>query len=78
MASSIVSGGNVTAGLCSVALANMDPNESWKYLFLIGATPAFLCIFIMVRLREPEKWVRAKAASKRSVAKQWARTRVFL
>lgn len=56
--------GNVTAGLCSVALAQMDPNVSWKYLFLIGATPAFLCIFIMVRLREPEKWVRAKQASR--------------
>ncbi len=55
--------GNVTAGMISVAFAKVDPNISWKYLFLIGATPAFLCIFIMVRLREPEKWVQAKKAS---------------
>jgi MFS family permease len=55
--------GNVTAGLCSVALSEVDPNVSWKYMFFIGAAPAFLCIFIMVRLKEPEKWVRAKQAS---------------
>lgn len=56
--------GNVTAGLLSVALAKVPAAESWKYLFLIGAGPAFLCIFIMVRLKEPEKWVLAHQASK--------------
>ncbi len=55
--------GNVTAGLCSVSLSSMPPAQSWKVLFLIGAAPAFLCIFIMLRLREPEKWVQAKKAS---------------
>lgn len=55
--------GNVTAGMISVAFARMDPHVSWKYLFLIGATPAFLCIFIMLRMREPEKWVQAKKNS---------------
>ncbi|WP_395745936.1 MFS transporter [Prosthecobacter sp.] len=56
--------GNVTAGLCAMALAGTDPMVSWKYLFWIGSVPAFLCIFIMLRLKEPEKWVAAKAASK--------------
>ncbi len=56
--------GNVTAGACAMALSGMDPNVSWKYLFWIGAAPAFLCIFIMVRLKEPEKWVAARAASR--------------
>jgi MFS family permease len=56
--------GNVTAGLCYLSLSNMDPKVTWKYLFLIGAAPAFLCIFIMLRMREPEKWVKAKQASK--------------
>lgn len=55
--------GNVTAGLCAVAVAGISPDVSWKYLFLIGAAPAFLCIFIMMRLKEPEKWVQARAAS---------------
>ena len=54
--------GNVTAGLCAMALAGTDPMVSWKYLFWIGSAPAFLCIFIMIRLKEPEKWVAAKAA----------------
>src|ERR1051325_6735129 len=37
---------------------------SWKYMFLIGALPAFLCVFIQMRLKEPEKWVAARAAGK--------------
>ncbi len=56
--------GNVTAGLCAMALSEMDPMNSWKYLFIIGAAPAFLCIFIMVRLKEPAKWIAARQASR--------------
>jgi len=56
--------GNVTAGLCAMALSEMDPMNSWKYLFVIGAAPAFLCIFIMVRLKEPAKWIAARKASR--------------
>jgi hypothetical protein len=33
-------------------------------MFLIGALPAFLCVFIQMRLKEPEKWVAARAAGK--------------
>jgi MFS family permease len=55
--------GNVTAGACAMAVSGVDPNVSWKYLFWIGSAPAFLCIFIMVRLKEPEKWQAARAAS---------------
>jgi len=61
--------GNVTAGLCVMSLAGMDPAKSWKYLFWIGSAPAFLCIFIMVRLKEPEKWVQASLASKSGTGK---------
>ena len=56
--------GNVTAGLCAMALSGVDPMVSWKYLFWIGSLPAFLCIFIMMRLKEPDKWIAAKATSK--------------
>jgi MFS family permease len=56
--------GNVTAGLCAMALSEMDPMNSWKYLFIIGAAPAFLCIFIMIRLKEPAKWIAARKASR--------------
>ena len=47
-----------------MALADMDPMNSWKYLFWIGAAPAFLCIFIMFRLKEPGKWIAARVASR--------------
>ena len=56
--------GNVTAGLCAMSLSEMDPMNSWKYLFIIGAAPAFLCIFIMIRLKEPAKWIAARQASR--------------
>ncbi len=55
--------GNVTAGLCAMSLSGVDPAVSWKYLFWIGAAPAFLCVFIMLRLKEPEKWLQARAAA---------------
>ena len=61
--------GNVTAGLCAMALSDMNPAQSWKYLFLIGAAPAFLCIFIMIRLKEPAKWIAARDASRDGTGK---------
>ncbi len=55
--------GNVTAGLIKLSFSSFPPEVAWKYMFWIGAAPAFLCIFIMLKLREPEKWVAAKKAS---------------
>ena len=60
--------GNVTAGLISMYLGSLEARNAiaagtaWKYMFLVGAIPAFLCVFIQMRLQEPEKWVRARAA----------------
>ena len=61
--------GNVMAGSIAIGLGLMEggaipAGQSWKYMFLIGALPAFLCVFIQVRLKEPEKWVQARAAGK--------------
>jgi MFS family permease len=61
--------GNITAGLISMWMGGMikagtvSAEHSWKFAFLIGAVPAFLCVFIQMRLKEPEKWVKARAAS---------------
>src|SRR5208282_3190756 len=30
-------------------------------MFLAGAVPAFLCVFVLARLQEPEKWTKARA-----------------
>ena len=61
--------GNVTAGLIAIFVGYLEttaikPGGAWRYLFLIGAVPAFLCVFIQMRLREPEKWVKAREAGK--------------
>ena len=62
--------GNISAGLISMLMAYLTsqgtiaPGTSWKYMFLIGAIPAFLCVFLQLQLKEPEKWVAAKAAAK--------------
>lgn len=60
--------GNVAAGAIGMAIgaaaarallpAGLQP---WQALFIVGALPAFLCVFIIRRLKEPEKWVRARA-----------------
>jgi MFS family permease len=67
--------GNITAGLISmwvggmVAAKTITPDWSWKLMFLIGALPAFLCVFLQVRLKEPEKWVKAREAGRLTGAK---------
>jgi MFS family permease len=62
--------GNVTAGLISLGVGQMvarrivTPEWSWKLMFLLGALPAFLCVFIQVKLKEPERWVKAREAGR--------------
>lgn len=51
--------GNVAAGLIGLAIALTAFGESpnyWKWLFLIGALPAFLVASIQLRLKEPQAW----------------------
>jgi MFS family permease len=66
--------GNVTAGLIAIFVGYLEttaikPGGAWRYLFLIGALPAFLCVFIQMRLKEPEKWLKARAEGKRTGAR---------
>lgn len=67
--------GNITAGIVSMSMGSLiksgtvEKTEAWKYAFLIGAVPAFLCVFIQLRLHEPEKWVKAKQEGKASGVK---------
>lgn len=62
--------GNITAGLISmwigslIAAKSLSPATAWKIAFLMGSVPAFLCVFIQVKLKEPEKWIKAHADSK--------------
>lgn len=66
--------GNVTAGLISMGVGHLvsqktiSPDWSWKLMFLIGSVPAFLCVFIQLKLKEPEKWVKAREEGRRTGA----------
>jgi len=63
--------GNLTAGLLGLGVGALGRQHQlpfglapWQTLFLIGALPALLSVFVMTRLQEPEKWVRARAEGK--------------
>jgi MFS family permease len=65
--------GNVAAGFIGlvIALTAIGDNENyWKWLFVIGALPAFLVATIQLRMKEPDSWResrdRAAAQGKRS------------
>jgi MFS family permease len=51
--------GNCAAGFIGLAIAMtaLGDNENyWKWLFVIGALPAFLVATIQLRMKEPESW----------------------
>jgi MFS family permease len=61
--------GNVLAGTIAITIGWLEtwkiaPGSAWSWMFLIGALPAFLCVFIQLRLKEPEKWVKAREAGR--------------
>jgi MFS family permease len=61
--------GNMVAGIAAVALGyrkllNPNSGDAWRSLFIFGAIPALLCVAFQFRLKEPEKWVVARARGK--------------
>ena len=62
--------GNISAALFKILIDYCDqhgiiaPGNGWRWMFLVGALPAILVIFTGKYLREPEAWLRARAAGK--------------
>jgi MFS family permease len=63
--------GNIAAGLINSYIGSLQAQgritpsgEGWRYMFLIGAVPALLVLATGTYLREPERWLRAKAEGK--------------
>ena len=62
--------GNVTAAVISMGLGYLEQAgvlgnfDAWRIMFIIGALPAFLAVFIRRKLKEPERWQAAAAGSK--------------
>jgi len=60
--------GNIGAGLFGMAIGLLAARDAlpwhlapWQVMFLAGSMPAFLSLLIFRQLREPERWVKARA-----------------
>src|SRR5436305_1813701 len=55
--------GNISAALINLGLGLAEGEglvtSPWRIMFLIGALPALLALFIRCRLKEPERWKQA-------------------
>ena len=55
--------GNMMAALVGIGLGQLEQSgtigSAWRYMFVVGALPAFLCLLIFRRLKEPEQWRKA-------------------
>ena len=53
--------------LAAVSLGVVVPGDKlgwgWRGLYYLGALPALIAVFVFTRLKEPERWVAAKAAA---------------
>ncbi len=65
---SISTWGNLAAGSMGVLLAALAARrllpmglEHWQAMFLVGALPAFMCVFVLRHVTEPATWVAARA-----------------
>jgi len=73
---SLSSWGNIAAGFLGMGIGLLAVKhflpfglKAWQAMFLAGAVPAFLCVFILAKLKEPEKWVAARAAGQKAGVK---------
>jgi MFS family permease len=57
--------GNITAATISLSLGLAQEeglvSSPWRIMFLVGAVPALLVVFIRRRLKEPERWEQVSA-----------------
>ena len=62
---SVSTWGNLTAGLIGMgigaAVALPWGLKPWQAMFLVGALPALMSVFVLSKLKEPEKWAKARA-----------------
>lgn len=69
--------GNLSAGLVLTALSGLAArgviaaDDTWRWMFLVGAAPALLVVFTMTYLREPKPWLDAKAAGRFEKGNVW-------
>ena len=58
--------GNITAALIGMGLGTLVLMpfglKVWQTLFLVGSLPAFFSVLVLRKLKEPKKWIDARAA----------------
>ena len=58
--------GNITAALIGMSLGTMALMplglKVWQVMFIVGSLPAFFSVIVLRKLKEPKKWVDARAA----------------
>jgi len=60
--------GNMLAAVISLLIgpqAEIQGVAGWRLMFLVGILPGLLVVLIRLKLKEPESWLRAKAALQR-------------
>ncbi len=63
--------GNISAAFVGMALSQFSDSDAWtrvfgemkawRVMFIVGAVPALLALFLFRRLREPEAWTQMRA-----------------
>jgi len=70
--------GNISAGLVKAQIDSFEASkvisagDGWRWMFLVGAVPAFLVFFIRKYLKEPESWMKLKAEGKLPKGSIWS------
>ncbi|HTQ38449.1 MAG TPA: MFS transporter [Pirellulales bacterium] len=54
--------GNALAGVIGYVIG-----KYWRWMFVVGSLPALGVVFVILKLREPEAWLKAKAEGKLAV-----------
>ncbi len=61
--------GNMLAALVGIWLGQLVATgvigSAWRYMFLAGALPAPLALVVFKKLKEPEQWLKARAANRK-------------
>lgn len=73
--------GNISAAFINLGLGIAEEEglvtSPWRLMFMIGALPALLALFIRRRLKEPEQWLKVRAEQKADNKKMGSYAELF-